>query len=108
MIIVPSYAWPFLLNMSLFFFFSIFADIEDKIEEAYVYLDIIRRGNLSSLTWVTSPLKYQFDLPMEHVETCMVHYGSINFRDVMITSGRLAIPHNWSKWNTNNSKYKSL
>lgn len=58
------------------------------------FVNVLTRGDLSSLSWVESPLRYYSnDAPQR--DLCSVHYASLNFRDVMLASGRLppdAIP----------------
>lgn len=54
-------------------------------EDAYV--NPVKRGDLSSLGWYQSPLKYESD----NCELCSVHYASLNFRDVMLATGKLSI-----------------
>ena len=66
---------------------------EIKTDSAYV--NVLTRGDLSSLHWIESPLKY-FD-PAEHPDQqlCRVHYAALNFRDIMLVTGKLppdAIP----------------
>ena len=74
-------------------FCLIFAECRRYSQHAYV--DVLTRGDLSSLTWIESPLKY-FDPNVEpEVELCHVNYTSLNFRDVMLATGKLppdAIP----------------
>lgn len=60
----------------------------------YAYVNVLTRGDLSSLKWIESPLKY-FQLNGHGTELCSVYYTSLNFRDVMLASGKLppdAIP----------------
>ena len=59
------------------------------------YVNVLTRGDLSSLHWIESPLKYfdQADHPDQQL--CRVHYTALNFRDVMLATGKLppdAIP----------------
>ncbi|XP_055874982.1 fatty acid synthase-like [Biomphalaria glabrata] len=60
----------------------------------YAYVNVLTRGDLSSLKWIESPLKF-FQPNDEDTELCSVYYTSLNFRDVMLASGKLppdAIP----------------
>ncbi|CAL1299396.1 unnamed protein product [Larinioides sclopetarius] len=58
-----------------------------KIETKHAYLNVLTRGDLSSLVWVDSPLKY-FKQPDDSI-LCQVYYAPLNFRDVMLASGKL-------------------
>nr|KAG5704186.1 hypothetical protein BaRGS_009716 [Batillaria attramentaria] len=63
----------------------------------HAYVNVLTRGDLSSLHWVESPLKY-FDKSApsnKNMELCCVYYTALNFRDVMLATGKLppdAIP----------------
>ncbi|CAL1537406.1 unnamed protein product [Lymnaea stagnalis] len=60
----------------------------------YAYVNVLTRGDLSSLKWIESPLKF-FQQNGQDTELCSVYYTSLNFRDVMLASGKLppdAIP----------------
>ena len=61
----------------------------------YAYVNVQTRGDLSSLKWYQSPLRYFHELKSVSTDLCMVHYASLNFRDVMLATGKLppdAIP----------------
>jgi fatty acid synthase len=47
--------------------------------------EIPARGDFSSLKWFESPLKYSKD------ELITVHYAALNFRDIMLASGRVPV-----------------
>lgn len=58
-----------------------------KVEHAYV--NTSTKGDLSSLTWIESPLTCQLPDPEdERVELCTVYYAPINIRDVMLSTGK--------------------
>eukprot|EP00079_Xenopus_tropicalis_P028199 XP_012822994.1 PREDICTED: fatty acid synthase [Xenopus tropicalis] len=63
-------------------------------ETAFAFVNILTRGDLSTLSWVASPL--QHFLPSNpNVQLCKVYYASLNFRDIMLATGKLppdAIP----------------
>lgn len=61
-------------------------------EVEHAYINTLTRGDLSSLSWVESPNKYfdLMELPSD-VHLCSVYYAPLNFRDIMIASGRLII-----------------
>lgn len=61
-------------------------------EQAYV--NVLTRGDLSSLRWISSPL-HQFVSSNSNLQLCDVYYSSLNFRDIMLATGKLppdAIP----------------
>ncbi|XP_068156554.1 fatty acid synthase [Drosophila tropicalis] len=57
---------------------------EEKPRLDHIYGNVIQRGDLSSLRWFEGPLDPQ---------NCMIKiaYSSLNFRDVMLATGRLAV-----------------
>lgn len=60
-----------------------------QVEHAYV--NALTKGDLSSLSWIEGPLSRQLLDPKDKkVELCSVYYAPINFRDVMLSSGKLA------------------
>jgi fatty acid synthase len=68
------------------------------VETEAAYVNVLTRGDLSSLHWIESPVKYfdPKDHPNQHL--CTVHYTALNFRDVMLATGKLppdAIPGQW-------------
>ncbi|XP_051523082.1 fatty acid synthase-like [Myxocyprinus asiaticus] len=65
---------------------------EELTEQAYV--NVLTRGDLSSLRWIASPLRH-FVPSSPNVQLCRVYYASLNFRDIMLATGKLppdAIP----------------
>ncbi|XP_039596427.1 fatty acid synthase [Polypterus senegalus] len=65
---------------------------EEPTEQAYV--NVLTRGDLSSLRWIVSPLRH-FKTTNPNVQLCHVYYASLNFRDIMLATGKLppdAIP----------------
>lgn len=65
---------------------------EELTEQAYV--NVLTRGDLSSLRWIASPLRH-FVPSNPNVQLCRVYYASLNFRDIMLATGKLppdAIP----------------
>ncbi|NWV97535.1 FAS synthase, partial [Machaerirhynchus nigripectus] len=64
----------------------------------YAYVNVLTRGDLSSLRWIVSPLRH-FHTTNPNVLLCKVYYASLNFRDIMLATGKLspdAIPGNWA------------
>uniref|UniRef100_A0A250Y8F2 Fatty acid synthase n=1 Tax=Castor canadensis TaxID=51338 RepID=A0A250Y8F2_CASCN len=73
---------------------------QDKPEEqtAHAFVNVLTRGDLASIRWVCSPLRHaQPSSPREQL--CTVYYASLNFRDIMLATGKLspdAIPGKWA------------
>ena len=66
-------------------------DLESAwIETENAHVNVLNRGDLSSLTWLQSPPITKTD--QSPFDTCTVHYASLNFRDIMLgkwgTTGR--------------------
>ena len=64
-----------------------------KTDKAFINVRI--RGDLSSLQWLESPLKYFSSTDRPDRKLCRVQYAALNSRDVMLATGRLppdAIP----------------
>lgn len=60
-----------------------------QVEHAYV--NALTKGDLSSLSWIEGPLSRQLPDPKDkRLELCSVYYAPVNFRDVMLSSGKLA------------------
>ncbi|XP_059527571.1 fatty acid synthase [Myotis daubentonii] len=69
---------------------------EEQTEHAFV--NVLTRGDLSSIRWVCSPLRHA-PAPSPGVQLCTVYYASLNFRDIMLATGKLspdAIPGKWA------------
>lgn len=59
------------------------------VEHAYV--NALTKGDLNSLKWIESPLVLERPESNDpKVDLCTVYYAPINFRDVMLSSGKLA------------------
>ncbi|KAM5273320.1 fatty acid synthase [Ctenodactylus gundi] len=65
---------------------------------AHAFVNVLTRGDLSSIRWVCSPLK--FSQPVSSgTQLCTVYYASLNFRDIMLATGKLSpdsIPGKWA------------
>uniref|UniRef100_A0A8C5Q5P7 Fatty acid synthase n=1 Tax=Leptobrachium leishanense TaxID=445787 RepID=A0A8C5Q5P7_9ANUR len=63
-------------------------------ETEFAFVNVLTRGDLSTLRWIASPLRhYQPTNP--NIKLCKVYYASLNFRDIMLATGKLppdAIP----------------
>ncbi|KAK8766016.1 hypothetical protein V5799_007197, partial [Amblyomma americanum] len=63
----------------------------------YAFLNVQTRGDLSSLQWYESPLRYAPSPGEVGSVLCHVYYAPLNFRDVMLATGKLspdALPGN--------------
>ncbi|XP_072747993.1 fatty acid synthase-like [Anoplolepis gracilipes] len=59
---------------------------DERMEHAYV--NTLTPAVLSSLKWIQSPLAHCWT---KHINTlCSVYYASLNFRDIMVASGKLS------------------
>ncbi|XP_013390789.1 fatty acid synthase isoform X1 [Lingula anatina] len=64
-------------------------------EVNHAFVNVLTRGDLSSLRWIESPLKYFDPAQNPSKKLCSVYYAALNFRDVMLATGKLppdAIP----------------
>ncbi|XP_023584963.1 fatty acid synthase [Trichechus manatus latirostris] len=69
---------------------------EEQTEHACVSL--LTRGDLSSIRWVCAPLRHA-PPARPGAQLCRVYYASLNFRDIMLATGKLspdAIPGKWT------------
>ncbi|KAL4239386.1 hypothetical protein ACF0H5_000203 [Mactra antiquata] len=65
------------------------------VETDQAFVNVLTKGDLSSLHWIQSPLRYYKPEYHPDSELCHVHYASLNFRDIMLATGKLppdAIP----------------
>ncbi|XP_061715319.1 fatty acid synthase-like isoform X2 [Cydia pomonella] len=61
-----------------------------KREVEHAYVNTLTRGDLSSLRWIESDLQHAVNAPQPtDRDLCRVYYSSINFRDVMLATGKL-------------------
>lgn len=59
-----------------------------KLQVEHAYINTLVRGDLSSLKWIEGPLTYyKGDDP--NSELCSVYYAPLNFRDIMLATGKL-------------------
>ncbi|XP_070388897.1 fatty acid synthase-like [Dermacentor albipictus] len=61
-----------------------------KTTMEFAYLSIQARGDLSSLQWYVSPLGYTSPSCSVDEVLCSVYYAPLNFRDIMLATGRLS------------------
>ncbi|KAL6447829.1 hypothetical protein ACFW04_000150 [Cataglyphis niger] len=60
----------------------------NDVQVEHAYVNILKAGDLSSLKWVQSPLTY---CETKYINTlCSVYYASLNFKDVMLATGKLS------------------
>ncbi|XP_053308944.1 fatty acid synthase [Spea bombifrons] len=67
---------------------------QSQVDTPYAFVNVLTRGDLSSLRWIASPLRH-FQTTNPNVQLCKVYYASLNFRDIMLATGKLppdAIP----------------
>ncbi|XP_050030055.2 fatty acid synthase-like [Dermacentor andersoni] len=64
---------------------------EAKTATQFAYLDVRTRGNLSSLEWNESPLRHISPCDKTGTEglICDVYYAPVNFRDIMLATGKV-------------------
>ncbi|CAF3463515.1 unnamed protein product [Rotaria sp. Silwood1] len=60
------------------------------IETDNAHVNVLNRGDLSSLTWLQSPIITTTNTNDPNIDTCTVHYASLNFRDIMLATGKLS------------------
>ncbi|XP_049271384.1 fatty acid synthase [Rhipicephalus sanguineus] len=61
-----------------------------KIPTKYACISIQKIGDLSSLQWYLAPLSYVLPSISSTKAICTVYYAALNFRDVMLTTGKLS------------------
>ncbi|XP_014471165.1 PREDICTED: fatty acid synthase-like [Dinoponera quadriceps] len=57
------------------------------VQSKHAYVNTLTRGDLSSLKWIESPLSQQ--QRSDEAPLCSVYYASLNFRDIMLATGKL-------------------
>lgn len=70
---------------------------ESSLQVEHAYINALNRGDLSSLRWIESPLSYYQLEKFPNTELCSVYYAPLNFRDIMLATGKLppdALPGN--------------
>jgi len=61
-----------------------------KISTDEAHVNVATRGDLSSFKWYETPYKY-LDEELRQKDLLYVYYSSLNFRDIMLASGRLPL-----------------
>lgn len=66
-------------------------DVMIEVDDAY--LNVVTRGDLTSLRWFDSQNKYWEYLPADmrdpNEQRCTIYYAPLNFRDIMLATGKL-------------------
>ncbi|XP_053996082.1 fatty acid synthase [Hylaeus anthracinus] len=68
-----------------------------SLQVEHAYINVLFRGDLSSLRWIESPVSYYIPEKCPNTELCHVYYAPLNFRDIMLATGKLppdALPGN--------------
>ncbi|KAL4702305.1 hypothetical protein ACJJTC_018435, partial [Scirpophaga incertulas] len=71
---------------------------EAQLQLEHAFVNTLTRGDLASLRWIESPLRYAAETPAPAgTELCRVYCAPLNFRDIMLATGKLppdALPGN--------------
>lgn len=65
--------------------FELIQNIENKPHDDHCYGNVLQRGDLSTLSWLQGPVDTN-----KSNDVIKIQYASINFRDVMLATGRLS------------------
>ncbi|KAM4525814.1 fatty acid synthase [Fundulus diaphanus] len=68
-------------------------DLKEELTDS-AFINVLTRGDLSSLRWIASPHHHSVSISPT-MQMCHVYYSSLNFRDIMLATGKLppdAIP----------------
>ncbi|XP_043471863.1 fatty acid synthase [Leptopilina heterotoma] len=60
-----------------------------SLQVEHAYINALVRGDLSSLRWIEGPLCYYEPEKFVGQEFCDVYYAPLNFRDIMLATGKL-------------------
>lgn len=69
----------------------------EPLETSDAYINILNRGDLSTLSWVESPLKKLTGSSTPHL--AQIYYAAINNKDVLLATGKIssnAKPEDWA------------
>ncbi|PIK47822.1 putative fatty acid synthase [Apostichopus japonicus] len=64
-------------------------EAEQFVETSDAYVNVLTRGDLSSLRWIKSPQTTSSDQQDCSHSRCSVYFSSLNFRDIMLATGKL-------------------
>uniref|UniRef100_A0A8D8PNC5 Fatty acid synthase n=1 Tax=Cacopsylla melanoneura TaxID=428564 RepID=A0A8D8PNC5_9HEMI len=59
------------------------------LQVEHAYINALTRGDLASLKWIEGPLSFYKPEAHPNEEFCTVYYAPLNFRDIMLASGKL-------------------
>lgn len=59
------------------------------LQVEHAYINALTRGDLASLKWIEGPLSFYKPENHPDEELCTVYYAPLNFRDIMLASGKL-------------------
>lgn len=62
---------------------------ETVLQVEHAYINTLTRGDLASLRWIEGPLTFYKPENHPNTELCTVYYAPLNFRDIMLASGKL-------------------
>lgn len=66
---------------------ELFNNMSDQVVKAYHgYVNMLTRGDLSSLTWIEGPIKQN----TKDEDLVTVYFSALNFRDIMLATGKLS------------------
>ena len=77
------------------------------IDTDNAHVNVLNRGDLSSLTWLQSPVITDEKTNNPYFDTCTVHYASLNFRDIMLGKIDLDEELEFNYFSLSNGKIKS-
>lgn len=60
-----------------------------SLQVEHAYINALTRGDLASLRWIEGPLTFYKPENHPNKELCTVYYAPLNFRDIMLASGKL-------------------
>lgn len=60
-----------------------------SLQVEHAYINALTRGDLASLHWIEGPLTYYRPEKNPNTELCYVYYAPLNFRDIMLATGKL-------------------
>lgn len=58
-------------------------------ETEHAFLNVMTRGDLSSLRWFEADHKHFVQTPQSAEQLCQVYFAPLNFRDIMLATGKL-------------------
>ncbi len=62
----------------------------NTVKTQHAYVNVLTRGDLSSLKWIESPVRYFSAKDNPTKQLCSVYYTSLNFRDILLATGKLS------------------